>query len=236
MEEQAENPTPAMAKFQETVQQMNHAREALHACKSKLQTMEKAMQAAQADADEARAKWRGLLRDGDGTINKEGQRLRAAERSAYTLQEEYREIIHEMQPILAARNLELAEVANACISCRSTAAEEAARAALSEIVAGHGAAILRAMELNAKALYAGEAQKPANLREWGSLSGKGENEARSHFMFLLEKELLKLEPAAAESDAMAIDLSDVDMQLVHSHAKRAQIKRFIAGELKELVS
>ncbi len=236
MEEQAENPTPAMAKFREAVQRMNHAREALHACKSRVQTMEKAMQAAQVEADEARAKWRGLLRDGDGTLSKEGQRLRAAERSAYTLQEEYREIIREMQPLLADRNLELAEMAGACISCRATAAAEAARAALSEIVAEHGMAIRRAMELNTKALYAGEAGAPANTREWGGLSGKGEDEARSQFMWLLEKELRMLEPAAAESDAMAIDLSDVDMQLVHSQAKRALVKRFIAGELKELDS
>lgn len=227
MEEQAESLTPMMAGFRGAVQRMNLARDAMHACRGKVQTMEKARKAAQADADEARAQWRGLLREGNGTLCKEGQRLRAAERSAYTLQEEYEQIINEMQPVLLARNLELAQVAKECIAFNAAAAKEAAEVAMAEIVAAHGPAIRRAMELRKRALYAGERGKPVNQREWGGLSDKSEKDAGSHFMWLLEKELLKLDPAHHESDEITLDLSDVDMELAMSTAKMAQARAHI---------
>lgn len=219
MQEQVVSHSPVMAAYHDEVQKMNHARDAFRACKGRMQTMEKAAQAAQAEADAAKAEWRALLREGDGTLSKEAQRLRAAERSAYTLQEEYQELVKEMQPIFAARNVELVTVASSCMNLRAAAIKEMAQAALAEIIARHGAEIRRAMSLHVNAIAAGDARLPWRFQELSSNHGPLHGEASSQFMECLKDGLMKLEPAAMEVE-MELDLSDVDMDLVRSPAKR----------------
>jgi len=93
----------------------------------KIETMQRARQAAQADADAAREKWREKLREGDGTLTREVQKLRIAERSALSLAEEYGSFEEEIAKDLPRFELEAVDLASKCISLKSAVIQDASQ-------------------------------------------------------------------------------------------------------------
>lgn len=88
----------------------------------KVDTMQRAKQAAQGDAAAARQQWSAKLRDSDGTLTRDIQKLRANERSALSLAEEYEAMEGEIAAELPRLELELAEVAKDCLSAKNAIA------------------------------------------------------------------------------------------------------------------
>lgn len=100
----------------------------------KIETMQRARHAAQADAEAAREKWREKLREGDGTLTREVQKLRVAERSALSLAEEYGSFEEEIAKDVPRVELEAADLASKCISLRSAVIQEAAQQLYDEML------------------------------------------------------------------------------------------------------
>lgn len=89
--------------------------------------MQRARQAAQADADAAPERWKERLREGDGTLTREVRKLRVAERSALSLAEEYGSLQEEIEKDVPRIELEAADLAKECIGLRSAVIQEAAQ-------------------------------------------------------------------------------------------------------------
>jgi len=64
----------------ELAQQLAEAAQRKRALRAKIETMSRAQQAAQGEAVKARQQWSAKLRDSDGTLTRDIQKLRAAER------------------------------------------------------------------------------------------------------------------------------------------------------------
>ncbi len=201
------------AAFEQARLQMEELRVRFRAYRGKVQTTERSMQAAQAEADNAREQWRDKLRESDGVITKDVQRLRADERAAYTLIEEYQSIHEEMQRTLAGMQLELAEAAKTCISTREGLATAMFEDALVEVVERCGVDIRRVMALHREA---NRIENPRSSPLWTD----DESMIHGRFFHRLSAALKGLDADDDLPQALSLDLADVDMVLVGSHAAR----------------
>ncbi len=77
----------------------------------RVKTIVRAEQAAKADAEAARQQWSAKLRDSDGALSRDIQKLRVTERSALSLMDEYQEMQQELSPMLASHDLNVAGIA-----------------------------------------------------------------------------------------------------------------------------
>jgi len=100
--------------LRDLAEELGEAAQVQRSVVGKIETMQHARQAAQADADTAREKWREKLREGDGTLTREVQKLRVAERSS--LAEEYASFKGEIAKDVPRVELEAADLASKCIS------------------------------------------------------------------------------------------------------------------------
>ena len=223
MQEQEQRPKSGLEPDHPMVLEMNAARDAKRAVLQKIQSTEKAMQAAQAEAEDAKAQWRKLLRDSDGTLTKEIQKLRAAERSAYELKEEYEAILAEVRQVLVGKELALVDVADRYISAESKSRTAAAEAALSSIVEQHGGELRRAMALHLDALIAREFKLQEKFKTFAPWADSKAEDVHQVFMQELLQRVLQL-PTDTASAVRRIDLREVDMELLKSPAKRTMLK------------
>lgn len=122
---------------------------------AKIGTMRQSQQAAQGEADAARAQWAVKLRENDGTLTREIQKLRASERSALSLVEEYQDIAKELESELPRMDLELAAIASNAIQSRNAIVKEAAAEAYEQLLAQAGNAVAMALRLFSMAENAG---------------------------------------------------------------------------------
>ncbi len=208
-------------RLNELAQQLASAVQRKRALVGKVDTMQRAKQAAQGDAAAARQQWGAKLRESDGTLTRDIQKLRANERSALSLAEEYEAMEGEIAVELPRLELELAEVAGHCLNARSSVTREVADQAYEQLLLQAGDSLVFAFALFSRAEGSGDK---------GALA--------SRFFDRLGNEVRRRLDDAAVTDQVtqvlalpSMDLSAVDMQLVRSPIRFSQLREKIsAGE------
>ena len=208
-------------RLNELAQQLASVMQRKRALMGKVDTMQRAKQAAQGDAAAARQQWGAKLRESDGTLTRDIQKLRANERSALSLAEEYEAMQGEIAAELPRLELELAEVAGYCLNARSTVTWELADQAYEQLLAQAGDSLAFAFALFSRATNSDDADALAS-RFFGRLG----NAVRR-----------RLDDAAVTEQVTQVlalpsmDLSAVDMQLGRSPIRLSQLREKIsAGE------
>ena len=210
----------------ELAQQLASVVQRKRALVGKVDTMQRAKQAAQGDAAAARQQWSAKLRESDGTLTRDIQKLRANERSALSLAEEYEAMEGEIAAELPRLELELAKTAHSCINVRHGVIEEVAEQVYTQLLEQIGDHLAVAFKLFSLAENAGVAP----------LQAKGTDELASTFFHRLGGEAR----CRLESDTVIdqvkqwlalplMDLSAVDMELVRSPARRSQLSAQISA-------
>ncbi|HEL3173205.1 hypothetical protein [Stenotrophomonas maltophilia] len=205
-------------RLNELAQQLASAVQRKRALVGKVDTMQRAKQAAQGDAAAARQQWGAKLRDSDGTLTRDIQKLRANERSALSLAEEYEAMEGEIAAELPRLELELAEVAERCLGARNTVTWEVADQAYEQLLAQTGDSLAFAFALFSRATNSADADELAS-----QFFGRLGNAVRRR----LDDDAV----TAQMEDVLALpsmDLSEVDMQLVHSTIRRIQLRAQIS--------
>ena len=220
-----ETPVPASENrrlLEERARRLADASQRKQALTGKISKMKRAQQAAQADAAEAKAKWAAKLRESDGELTRDIQKLRANERAAFSLVEEYEVMASEIAAELPRLELELAEVANECFSVRDAVAREAADQAYEQLLAQAGDSLATAFALFGEAENAGKSPRHASDTEVLS----------SQFFARLGAEVSRRLDSAAVAERVeqqlalpAMELDAVDLELARSPSKRAILKR-----------
>ncbi|MFA1768326.1 hypothetical protein QT922_012995 [Xanthomonas campestris pv. campestris] len=210
------------AKFEAASQALRDALIKKSAMKERAATMTRARDAAEAEATAARQQWSALLRDADGVLTRDVQKLRAAERSALTLVEEYVAMQQEIESLLAEVEIEVAELAEISIDLHDAVLRLASGEAFSLMMAQSGDAIATAFVLFRRA---------ENARVLAR-SRPSDDELRSMFLHQLGTKMDAYMQAASDSvrDVIGVPklmLDGVDMELARSPARRAQLKQKI---------
>ncbi|WP_253254414.1 hypothetical protein [Xanthomonas arboricola] len=212
----------ARIKFENASQSLRDALSRKSAMKERAATMVRARDAAEAEATAARQQWSALLRDADGVLTRDVQKLRAAERSALTLVEEYVAMQQEIQSLLAAAEIEVAELAEKSIDLHDAVVRLASGEAFSLMMAQSGSAIATAFVLFRQAE---NAKMPVR-------SHLSDDELRSMFLHQLGTKMDAYMQVASDSvrDVIGVPrlmFDGVDMELARSPARRAQLKQKI---------
>ncbi|MCL1552490.1 hypothetical protein [Xanthomonas nasturtii] len=208
------------ANFEDAAQALRDAVNRKSAMKERAATMARARDAAESEASVARQQWSALLRDADGVLTRDIQKLRAAERSALTLVEEYAAMQQEIESLLAAMDLEIAELAGTSIDLHDTVVRLASGEAFSRLMAQSGDAIAAAFVLFKRT-------EDARVLVRSRLS---DDELRSMFLHQLGTTMDAHMQAADDSvrsiiGVPALDLAGVDMALARSPARRSQLRQ-----------
>ncbi len=192
------------------------------AVRSKVDKMFRARQAVQADAHAARQQWSAKLRDSDGTLTRDIQKLRAAERSALSLAEEYGAMEAEIAAELPRLDLELAEAAHDCIAAQRAVFDEAAELAYTQLLADFGDRLAVALSLFEKAEMARKTQR--DLPDHDKLAAQFLGRLRIAVRDRLDNEAVT-EQVAQRLALPPLDMSAVDMQLLNSPLRRNILRK-----------
>lgn len=213
-------------RLNELAQQLASAVQRKLALVGKVDTMQRAKQAAQSDAAAARKLWSAKLRDSDGTLTRDIQKLRANERSALSLSEEYEAMESEIAAELPRLELDLAEAADRCLSTTQGVIRDAASQTYEQLLAQAGDSLAVAFALFSEAENAGV----------GYRQSASADELFSRFFDRLGKAVRHRLNDVAVTDQVAqrlalppVDLSTVDMELVRSPARRSQLQAQISA-------
>jgi hypothetical protein len=190
----------------------------------KIETMQRARQAAQADADAAREKWREKLREGDGMLTREVQKLRVAERSALSLAEEYGSFEEEIAKDVPRVELETADLASKCISLRSAVIQEAAQQLYDETLMQVTDSLALAFGVFCRAENSGLPSRQKSTVD----------ELAGQFFWRINRHICtRLDDGAMDDQVDAylalpqFDLQEVDMEIVRSPARREMLRKQI---------
>ncbi|WP_372485553.1 hypothetical protein AB9H29_04275 [Stenotrophomonas sepilia] len=155
--------------------------------------------------------------DSDGTLTRDIQKLRANERSALSLAEEYEAMEGEIAAELPRLELELAEVAKDCLSAKNAIASEAASQAYGQLLEQVVDSLAVAFALFSLAENAGVDNRQSASAE----------ELASRFFVRLGNAVRSRMDDATVTEQVAerlalppMDMSEVDMQLAGSVAAR----------------
>ncbi|HGM5942110.1 hypothetical protein [Stenotrophomonas maltophilia] len=208
-------------RLNELAQQLASVAERKRALVGKVNTMQRAKQAAQGDAAAARQQWSAKLRESDGTLTREIQKLRATERAALSLSEEYEAMQCEIAAELPHIEIELATVASSCIDAKAYITKEVAGQSYRQVLAGAGESLAVAFALFSLA-------ENADLE---ALMKPDRDELESKFFTRLGHDLrqhLQGEVVAASVRACialpVMDMQEVDMNLMRSPATRLRLQ------------
>ncbi|OBU53749.1 hypothetical protein [Stenotrophomonas maltophilia] len=210
----------------ELAQQLANTVERKRSLLAKIDTMRRAKQAAQGDAATARQQWSAKLRDSEGTPTREIQKLRAKERSALSLAEEYEAMEGEIARELPRLELDLAQVADSCISSKHAIAEEVAGNTYEQLLTQAGDSLAVALALFSTAENAGKSFRDASdadelaSRFFGRLNMAVRRRLDDDAVTAQVTQLLALPP---------MDLSGVDMQLVRSPVSRFKMQQNLSA-------
>ncbi len=209
----------------ELAQQLASAVQRKRALMCKVDTMQRAKQAAQGDAIAARQQWSAKLRDTDGNLTRDVQKLRANERSALSLAEEYQAMEDEIAAELPQLELELAELADCYFSTAEGVTSEAASQAYEQLLAQAGDSLAVAFSLFSKAENAGvHYSQSASTGELASTFFGRLGEAVRHRL----NDSAVTDQVAQQLALPPMDLNAVDMELVRSPARRSQLRAQIS--------
>lgn len=224
-----ETPVPASENrrlLEEHARRLADASQRKQVLTGKISKMKRAQQAAQADAAEAKAKWAAKLRESDGELTRDIQKLRANERAAFSLVEEYEVMASEIAAELPRLELELAEGANQCFIARGAVAREAADQAYEQLLAQAGDSLAAAFALFGEAENAGKSPRQASDAE----------ALYSHFFDRLRAEVSRRLDSAAVAERVeqqlalpAMELDAVDLELASSPAKRTILRQQVGS-------
>ena len=192
----------------------------------KIETMQRARQASQADADAAREKWREKLREGNGTLTREVQKLRVAERSALSLAEEYASFEEEIAKDVPRVELEAADLASKCISLRSAVIQDAAQQLYDETLMQVTGSLALAFEVFCRAENSGLPSRQKSTVD--ELAGQFFWRINWHICRRLD-EVSVNDQLDAYLALPHFDLQDVDMDIVRSPARREMLKKELNG-------
>lgn len=213
-------------RLNELAQQLASAVQRKCALVAKVDTVQRAKQAAQGDAAAARQQWSVKLRNADGNLTRDVQKLRANESSAFSLAEEYQAMEDEISAELPQLELELAEVADRFISTADGVTSEAASRAYEQFLAQAGDSLAVAFALFSKA-----ENGAVHYRQSASA-----DELASSFFGRLGNAVRHRLNDSSVTDLVAqrlalplLDLSAVDMGLVRSPARRSQLQAQISA-------
>lgn len=205
----------------ELAQQLAEAARRKRALRAKVETMTRAQQAAQGEAVKVRQQWSAKLRDSDGTLTRDIQKLRAAERSALSLAEEYQAMESEIATELPRLELELAAVADSCIKGKMDIAKDVAEQAYEQLLTQVGERIAVVFELFTMAENGGKLHREKC----------DANELAGRFFGRLNIDVRRLDDSSTK-DLVAqqlalppMDLSDVDMKLANSVVARSMLSQ-----------
>ncbi|WP_423170933.1 hypothetical protein [Stenotrophomonas maltophilia group sp. CASM26] len=214
-------------RLNELAQQLASAVQRKRALVGKVDQMQRAKLAAQSDAAAARQQWSAKLRDADGNLTRDIQKLRANERSALSLAEEYEAMEGEIADELRRLELELAEVANRCLSTASGVISEAASQAYEQLLVQAGDSLAVAFKLFSQAENAGvNHRQTANADELASaFFGRLCNAVRHRL-----DDATVTEQVAERLALPPMDMSEVNMQLAGSVASRAKLRAQLNAE------
>lgn len=192
----------------------------------KIETMQRARQAAQADADAARAKWREKLREGDGTLTREVQKLRVVERSALSLVEEYASFEEEIAKDVPRVELEAVDLASKCISLRSAVIQEAAQQLYDETLMQVTDSLALAFKLFCRAANSGIPYRQQSTVD--ELAGQFFGRINRHICQRLDDV-----PVGEQVDTYLalpeLDLREVDMDIVLSPVRFGKLRDHVLG-------
>lgn len=186
----------------------------------RVETMQRAREAAQADANAARQKWGGKLRESDGTLTREVQKLRVTERTALALVDEYEALEAELASDLPRLELQAAEAAASCIGAKNAAISEAADHAYEQALVRAGKNLSLAFELfyrveKAEVFVNSRATADDLAKTFFDRLGRHTRERFGADMDTQINAYLDLPP---------FDFQDVDMALINSPARRGQLR------------
>ncbi|MFA1825504.1 hypothetical protein ACD583_13080 [Xanthomonas campestris pv. campestris] len=212
---------PVRAAYETAAQALHAALARKKALTERAETMARARDAAQAEADASRQLWSAMLRDADGTLTRDIQKLRAAETSAFTLVEEYGAIHDEIGMQVKAMEVSVAELAEVAIGKRSAVIELASREAFDAMVENVGDEVARAFVLYKRA---------ASVTSGGSMAS--DSQVRSAFLEQLgryvDKRMETVSDKVTQAEVMReLELNGVDMSLVGRPLRRAQLQQSI---------
>ncbi len=208
-------------RLNELAEQLASAVQRKRALVAKVDTMQRAKLAAKGDAAAARQQWSIKLRDADGNLTRDIQKLRASERSALSLAEEYEAMEGEIAAELPRLELELAEIAKDCLSTKNAIASEAASHAYGQLLKQASDSLAVAFALFSLAENAGvNYQQSASADELASkFFGRLSNAVRQ-----------RLDDAAVADQVVQqlalppMDMNEVNMQLAGSLAARTRLQ------------
>lgn len=214
------------ARLSDLAEKLGDAVQVKRSVVGKIETMQRARQAAQADADAARAKWREKLREGDSTLTHEVQKLRVAERSALSLAEEYTAFEEEIAKDVPRFELDAADLASKCISLRSAVIQEAAQQLYDETLMQVTDSLALAFEVFCRAENSGLPSRQKSTVD----------ELAGQFFWRINRHICsRVNDASVDEQAEAylalpqLDLQDVDMDIVRSPARREILRKEALG-------
>lgn len=127
-------PCELRARYKAAAQALSEALGRKRAMIERAATMARAGEAAQAQANATCERYRRLLRQADGELTREIQKLRASERSSLALVEEYAATRQEIATQIVSMELEVAELAEKGIHRRNRMVDPAAREAFDSMI------------------------------------------------------------------------------------------------------
>ncbi|NIK64384.1 hypothetical protein [Xanthomonas cannabis] len=212
-------PCTVRATYAEAAQALNEALARKRGLTERAATMTRARAAAQSEADTARQQWRGLLREAEGSLTRDIQKLRAAEASALTLVEEYGAMHQEIGMQVMAMEVSIAELAELAIGKRNEVIELVSREAFAEMVAEVGDVVARALVLYKNA---------ASVMPGCEIAS--EREVRAAFLEQLGRQVDKRVAVVAQTVVKAsgiqqLELTGVNKSLIASPIQRALTKQ-----------
>ncbi|AZR37074.1 hypothetical protein NX08_019600 [Xanthomonas vasicola] len=183
-------------------------------------TMARAGEAAQAQANVACERYRQLLRQAEGELTREIQKLRASERSSLALVEEYAAMRQEIATQIVSMELEVAELAEKGIDLRNSVLDAAAREAFDAMIDKAGDAMATAYALHRRATLS---PLLARIRP-------SDDQVFAGFLHQLGQQIKMRSSAVNDAVAEVIGVQDleldgVDMTLAASPARRANQRR-----------
>lgn len=195
---------------------------------AKVETMRRARLAAQTDAGAARDRWREKLRDSDGTLTRDVQKLRVAERAALSLIEEYEALEAELGKDMPRLELEAADAASELIRAHNAALRQAADQAYEQALAQATDSLALAFELHCSAANAGLSYANRSTRE--HLADQFFTTVGKHVRGRVSGDELDMR-VSAFMNLPLLNLQDVDMELAGSPALRAKLRAKLQAEV-----
>ncbi|WP_228441980.1 hypothetical protein [Xanthomonas campestris] len=219
-------PREVRARYEAAARALSEALGRKRAMIERAATMARAGEAAQAQANAACERYRGLLRQAGGELTREIQKLRASERSSLALVEEHAAMRQEIATQIVSMELEVAELAEKGIDLRNSVLELASREAFDALMAQAGDAMATAYVLHRRA-----ALSPLLARIRPS-----DDQVFTGFLHQLGQQIKMRSNTVNEAVAEVIgvqglELDGVDMSLAASPARRANQRRTLQSSV-----